>query len=66
MTTKKTGLPELTLTESIDKLFVRFLVGKNKIYKEEEYNDGLLENESEGNETTSSPAESGWNQHQPD
>ena len=45
MTTKLAEVPELSLMESVDKLFLRFLVGKNKIYKEEEYNDGLSEAE---------------------
>jgi len=50
--------------DSVDKLFLRFLVGKSRIYKEEEYNDGLSEAELEdktlSKESTSS--ENGWNQ----
>lgn len=54
---------EAPLVESIEKLFLRFLVGKNKIYKEEEYNDGLLENESEEDENDLIQDQgNGWNQ----
>lgn len=64
MTTKPAQLPAVPLMESVDKLFLRFLVGKNKVYKEEEYNDGLpedvIEEQEPGLETTS--AQDGWNQ----
>lgn len=54
---------ELSLCESIDQLFLRFLVGKNKIYKEEEYNDGLSEAEDEEKLLALSlKHKNGWNQ----
>lgn len=63
MTSKTTKTVDLPLVESIEQLFLRFLVGKNKIYKEEEYNDGLLESESEDNQLDfSSQDQNGWNQ----
>jgi hypothetical protein len=63
MTTNNTDASQTPLAESIEKLFLRFLVGKNKIYKEEEYNDGLMENEAEKEEADSDGAvENGWNQ----
>lgn len=64
MTTKHVEKLELSLMESIDKLFLRFLVGKNKIYKEGEYNDGLSEAESEEIEpdVAAGSAPDGWNQ----
>ncbi|WP_413701031.1 HDOD domain-containing protein [Psychromonas sp. KJ10-10] len=54
---------ELTLMQSVDKLFLRFLVGKSKIYKEEEYNDGLADAELEEAQSASTgeSAEDGWN-----
>lgn len=61
MTTKSTTLPELPLMESIDKLFLRFLVGNNKIDKEEEYNDGLSEEELDA-DTDGITKQDGWNQ----
>jgi hypothetical protein len=58
-----TNTSQPTLIESIEKLFLRFLVGKNRIYKEEEYNDGLLEEEAEKGEAAPDDAEeNGWNQ----
>ena len=57
-----TNISKPSLSESIEQLFLRFLVGKNKIYKEEEYNDGLLENESEEDETPSNAVKTGWDQ----
>ena len=64
MTTESAELPELSLMESVDKLFLRFLVGKNKIYKEEEYNDGLPEAELKDKalEEESTAKKNGWNQ----
>ncbi|MCW8995579.1 MAG: HDOD domain-containing protein [Psychromonas sp.] len=59
---KKTDVSALSLAQSIDQLFLRFLVGKNKIYKEEEYNDGLSEGESESNDSVLAVEENGWNQ----
>lgn len=44
----------------IDKLFLHFLVGKSKIYKEEDYNDGL--NQEESNEELLESNVSGWDQ----
>jgi hypothetical protein len=63
MTKKTTEQPALSLMESVDKLFLRFLVGKNKIYQEEEYNDGLSEAELDDKALglQSEPAEDGWN-----
>ena len=63
MTKKSAELPELSLMESVDKLFLRFLVGKNKIYQEEEYNDGLSEAELDDNssEEESELKQDGWN-----
>lgn len=62
MTKKKSTSVELPISKSIEKLFLRFLVGKNNIYQEEDYNDGLLESEAEDpNENEFIPA-SGWNQ----
>ena len=62
--TTTTEPPVPSLMDSVDKLFLRFLVGKSRIYKEEEYNDGLSEAELEdktlSKESTSS--ENGWNQ----
>jgi len=54
----------MSLTEAVDKLFVRFLVGKSKIIQEEEYNDGLSGAELDGQVSESGEAESddGWNQ----
>ena len=60
MTTKNTDTQKILLTEKIEQLFLRFLVGKNKIYQEEEYNDGLSEGEPK--EDKSEKNESGWNQ----
>jgi hypothetical protein len=64
MKTKEFQPPEFTLIESVDKLFLRFLVGKNKIYKEEEYNDGLSDAKLEDEDSTSAsdPIQDGWNQ----
>jgi hypothetical protein len=64
MSPKPTELPVLSLIESIDKLFLRFLVGKNKIYKEEEYNDGLSEAELDDKvlDSESKSPQNGWNQ----
>lgn len=48
---------------SIDQLFLRFLVGKNKIHQEDEYNDGLSETDVDNNSLN--PVlkdESGWSQ----
>jgi len=63
MTKKTTEQPAPSLMESVDKLFLRFLVGKNKIYKEEEYNDGLSEAELDDKALglQSEPVEDGWN-----
>ena len=60
---KKIQQPDLSLMESIDKLFLRFLVGKNKIYKEEEYNDGLADAELADNDEKedAEPVNDGWN-----
>lgn len=52
---------ELSTAESIEKLFLRFLVGKSKIYKEE-YNDGLSEEEEVVDFAVSVQKENGWNQ----
>jgi hypothetical protein len=64
MSPKPTERPVLSLIESIDKLFLRFLVGKNKIYKEEEYNDGLSEAELDDKvlDSESKSPQNGWNQ----
>ncbi|WP_019617080.1 HDOD domain-containing protein [Psychromonas ossibalaenae] len=64
MTSKTIATPEPSIIESIDQLFLRFIVGKNKIYKEEEYNDGLSEAEQDDKELGLSASEekSGWNQ----
>jgi hypothetical protein len=62
MKTKEVQPPEFTLIESVDKLFLRFLVGKNKIYKEEEYNDGLSEAKLEDESSEPDPVQDGWNQ----
>lgn len=52
-----------SLVESINTLFVRFLVGKNKISNEEEYNDGLSEADLNDKGLALSPKENdGWNQ----
>ncbi|WP_284203857.1 HDOD domain-containing protein [Psychromonas marina] len=53
-----------SLMDAMDKLFLRFLVGKSKIYKEEEYNDGLSEAELDDKalNTESASSENGWNQ----
>jgi len=54
---------ELTLIDSINQLFLRFLVGKNKIYQEDDYNDGLSEiEEGQENVLLSSENKNGWNQ----
>jgi hypothetical protein len=45
MPIKETPKTNLSLMESVDKLFLRFLLGKNKIYREGEYNDGLSTDE---------------------
>ncbi len=45
----------------MEQLFFRFLVGKSKIYKEDDYNDGLNETE-EKNEDLNAQQENGWNQ----
>jgi len=45
----------------MEQLFLRFLVGKNKIYKEDDYNDGLNEKE-ENNEDLNPQQDNGWNQ----
>ena len=60
MTSKTIKTVALPLAESIDQLFLRFLVGKNKIYKEEEYNDGLLESELDAEALVLD--KNGWNQ----
>jgi len=60
MTKEKLASAELPISQSIEKLFLRFLVGKNNIYQEDNYNDGLLESE-DADESELSP-ESGWNQ----
>ncbi|WP_028864732.1 HDOD domain-containing protein [Psychromonas aquimarina] len=64
MTSKTIASSEPSIIESIDQLFLRFIVGKNKIYKEEEYNDGLSEAEQDDKELGLPAAEekSGWNQ----
>ena len=63
MTKKPAEQPELSLMQSVDKLFLRFLVGKNKVYKEEEYNDGVSEAElDEKVDSKSTPAQDGWKQ----
>lgn len=64
MTSKTIVTSEQPLAESINQLFLRFLVGKNKIYKEEEYNDGLSETGLNGDDqlVLSSQDKSGWNQ----
>ena len=62
MTEKKSASAELPISKSIEKLFLRFLVGKNSIYQEENYNDGLLESESEEAQENEFIPESGWNQ----
>jgi hypothetical protein len=64
MTVKNAQQPDLSLMESVDKLFLRFLVGKNKIYKEGEYNDGLSDAELDDKTLASKDgaSEDGWNQ----
>ena len=62
MTIVNTDISNSPFIDSIEQLFLKFLVGKNKIYKEEEYNDGLLENELEDDEKGSTLVEDGWNQ----
>jgi len=64
MSTKSTESPAMSLIEAVDKLFLRFLVGKNKIYKEEDYNDGLTGADIEDgpSESKSLDREDGWNQ----
>ncbi|GLS90736.1 hypothetical protein GCM10007916_18030 [Psychromonas marina] len=61
-TTSELTMP--SLMDAMDKLFLRFLVGKSKIYKEEEYNDGLSEAELDDKalNTESASSENGWNQ----
>ncbi|WP_369434133.1 HDOD domain-containing protein [Psychromonas sp. MME1] len=59
MTANRSQKEEHTLAESIDILFLRFLVGKNKIANEESYNDGL--SESELDEQCTPGAADGWN-----
>lgn len=63
MTKTTTEQPAISLKESVDKLFLSFLVGRNKIYQEEEYNDGLPEAELDEQALglQSEPAEDGWN-----
>lgn len=46
MSAKQIEHSATSIIESIDTLFFRFLVGKHKIYKVEEYNDGLSEDKS--------------------
>ncbi|MEI6897249.1 MAG: HDOD domain-containing protein [Psychromonas sp.] len=43
MNTKLIELPVIPLIESVDKLFLHFLVGKKGISQEDKYNDGLSE-----------------------
>jgi len=63
MTSKINVTTAQSLVEAINKLFLRFLVGKNKIYQEEEYNDGLLEDElGDDPQVLSSQNKNGWNQ----
>jgi hypothetical protein len=62
MTKKNATSVELPISKSIEKLFLRFLVGKNSIYQEENYNDGLLESEAEDPHENEFIPESGWNQ----
>lgn len=47
-------------SSEINKLFLRFLVGKSKIYKEEDYDDGLDEEEEIGRIIKAK--KDGWNQ----
>lgn len=61
MTAKISQKVEHTLAESIDILFLRFLVGKNKIANEENYNDGLSESELDEQAALVSRAQDGWN-----
>ncbi|MDA7746217.1 HDOD domain-containing protein [Psychromonas sp.] len=51
-------------SSDINKLFLRFLVGKSKVYKEEDYNDGLNElGESDQEQDEAIEAKgNGWNQ----
>jgi|GEM_PF-2939801 len=63
MTCKNITANTQPLIESIDKLFWRFLVGKNQIHKEEEYNDGLSEADADNNSLNPVlKEESGWGQ----
>lgn len=51
MTAKSHKANALSFTETVEKLFLNFLVGKNKteaVSNDEEYNDGLLGRELEG------------------
>lgn len=63
MTRKSITANTPPLVESIEQLFLRFLVGKNKIHQEEEYNDGLSEADADNNSLN--PVlkdEGGWGQ----
>ncbi|WP_160060191.1 HDOD domain-containing protein [Psychromonas sp. L1A2] len=51
----------LSKATNMEQLFLRFLVGKSKIYKEDDYNDGLNEKE-ENNQDLNPEQENGWNQ----
>jgi len=46
----------LSAATETEQLFLRFLVGKSKVYKEEDYNDGLNEQDSDANQ------QNGWHQ----
>lgn len=55
--------PDTSLIESVDKLFLCFLVGKTQIEQEDESNDVLAESESEKKVVKSkSNSPDGWNQ----
>lgn len=52
-----------TLAESVDVLFLRFLVGRNKLNNEELYNDGLAETQFDQEDVVrDSLSQDGWNQ----
>lgn len=51
----------LSAATDTDQLFLRFLVGKSKVYKEEDYNDGLNEQEIDPQDSDSNQ-QSGWHQ----
>lgn len=61
MSEKKMELSIVSSIESVDKLFLHFLVGKNEIYKDEGYNDGLSEADEEKSDGKLTPKD-GWNQ----